>query len=226
MLLLVAFTVVAGTLFLQGLSLPWLARRLRVPSPDPLADALARANLLQQASQAGFAALDELDDDDPYGVRAQIEDRLERRNFSAWESLGAGDDETPSEAYARLRREMIDAERKHVLEIRSTGTVAHEVVRQVLALLDVEESMLEYSDRERAAVRAATPAVASKVTASTCARSRSRSSRTRPASARPASPRAWSGCTCGCASAAATSAAATPRPVATPAPTTARPDTR
>ena len=90
-------------------------------------------------------------------MRAQIEDRLERRNFSAWESLGASDDETPSEAYARLRREMINAERKHVLEVRSTGAVAHDVVRQVLALLDVEESMLEYSDRERAAVRAATP---------------------------------------------------------------------
>ena len=157
LLVLIAFTVTAGTLFLQGLTLPWLARRLRVPSPDPLADALSRANLLQQASQAGFAALEEIDEDDPYGVRSQIEDRLERRNFSAWESLGASEDETPSEAYARLRREMINAERKHVLDVRSTGTVAHDVVRQVLAMLDVEESMLEYSDRERAAVRAASP---------------------------------------------------------------------
>ena len=42
MLLLIAFTVVAGTLFLQGLTLPWLARRLRVPGPDALEDALAR----------------------------------------------------------------------------------------------------------------------------------------------------------------------------------------
>ena len=53
-LLLIAFTVVAGTLFIQGLSLPWVARRLRVPSPDPAEDALARATLLQQASKAGF----------------------------------------------------------------------------------------------------------------------------------------------------------------------------
>ena len=43
-LLLIAFTVVAGTLFIQGLSLPWVARRLGVPSPDPLDDALARAD--------------------------------------------------------------------------------------------------------------------------------------------------------------------------------------
>ena len=34
-LLLIAFTVTAGTLFLQGFSLPWLARRLRVPPHDP-----------------------------------------------------------------------------------------------------------------------------------------------------------------------------------------------
>ena len=59
-LLLIAFTVTAGTLFLQGFSLPWLARRLRVPSPDPAADALARADLLNQASLAGLAALDAL----------------------------------------------------------------------------------------------------------------------------------------------------------------------
>ena len=42
-LLLIAFTVVAGTLLIQGLTLPWLARRLHVPSPDPMDDALARA---------------------------------------------------------------------------------------------------------------------------------------------------------------------------------------
>ena len=57
-LLLIAFTVVAGTLFLQGLSLPWLARRLRVPGTRPGDDALARATLLQQASKAGLEALD------------------------------------------------------------------------------------------------------------------------------------------------------------------------
>ena len=53
-LLLMAFTVVAGTLFVQGMTLPWFARRLRVPGPDPAEDALARATLLQQASKAAL----------------------------------------------------------------------------------------------------------------------------------------------------------------------------
>ncbi|MDQ6642720.1 MAG: cation:proton antiporter, partial [Actinomycetota bacterium] len=156
LLLLIAFTVTAGTLFIQGLSLPWLARRLQVPSPDPAADALARATLLQQASRAAMGALAELKENDPYGVKGQIKERLERRNFAAWESVGSKDEETPAEAYARIRQDMIKTEREYVLGVRSTGNVPHEVVSQVLAMLDVEESMLEYSERERARVRAVT----------------------------------------------------------------------
>ena len=152
-LLLIAFTVTAGTLFLQGSSLPWLARRLHVPAPDPATDALARANLLAQASQAGLAALDALDEEDPHDVSGQIRARLERRDFAAWEQLGTGDGETPTETYARRRRMMIDIERGRVLEARSTGTVPHEVIAQVLAMLDVEESMLDYSQRERGRLR-------------------------------------------------------------------------
>jgi CPA1 family monovalent cation:H+ antiporter len=153
-LLLIAFTVTAGTLFLQGLSLPWLARVLRVPAPDPGADALARANLLHQASQAGLAKLDELEEEDPHEVSETIRDRVRRRDYAAWEQVNATSAETPSEIYARRRRLMIDAERRRVLEIRSTGTVPHAVVTEVLAMLDVEESMLDYSEGERARVRA------------------------------------------------------------------------
>lgn len=143
-LLLVAFTVVAGTLFIQGLSLPWLARRLHAPAPDPLDDALARATVLQQASKAGFEALDRTEFDDPHGVEDLIRQRTEQRNFAAWERLGTTvGSESPSDLYARLRRLMLDAERARVLEIRSSGTVASEVIADVLATLDVEESMLD-----------------------------------------------------------------------------------
>ncbi len=148
-LLLIAFTVVAGTLFIQGLSLPWLARWLKVPSPDPLEDALARAALLQQASKAGFVALDEFEHDDPHGVGDLIRQRVDQRNFAAWEQLSTTPgQESPSDLYARARLVMIDAERAKVLEIRSTGTVASEVIRDVLRILDVEESMLDVASGE------------------------------------------------------------------------------
>ena len=121
-LLLIAFTVVAGTLFIQGLSLPWLARRLEVPaartrwttrSPGP--------TLLQQASKAGFEELEKLEYDDPHGVVDLIRQRGDQRNFAAWERLGTtADQESPSELYARVRIAMIDAERRRVLEIRKS----------------------------------------------------------------------------------------------------------
>lgn len=143
-LLLVAFTVVAGTLFLQGLTLPPLTRLLDVPAPDPAEDALARAALLQQAADAGLAKLEELEYDDHHGVSTQIRSRLDQRSFAAWEQLAtAEDEETPSQLYARIRREMIDAERAKVLLVRSKGKVPSEVVSQVLGLLDIEESMLD-----------------------------------------------------------------------------------
>lgn len=159
-LLLVAFTVVAGTLLLQGLTLPWLVRRLRVTGADPAEDALARATLLEQASRAGLAVLDRSDYDDPHGVADLIRNRLEERNFAAWERLATHEEQlAPSELYARLRLEMLGAERARILEIRKSGNVASEVVGEVLSMLDVEESMLDSAmqAREELAVPGSAP---------------------------------------------------------------------
>ncbi len=155
-LLLAAFTVVAGTLFAQGLTLPWLARRLDVPTPDPAEDALARASLLHEAAKAGERVLREQEDDDPHGVVDSIRVRVDQRNNAAWEQLGTNlDEETPSEHYTRVRRAMIDAERARVLEIRSEGRVASDVVAEVLVMLDVEESMLDAARQSREELRTA-----------------------------------------------------------------------
>jgi Na+/H+ antiporter len=153
-LLLVAFTVVAGTLLVQGLTLPLLKRALGVPSPDPAEDALSRAALLQWAADAGVRRLDELEYEDHHGVVDQIRARLDQRSFAAWEQLATTTgEETPSELYARIRGEMIDAERAKVLKVRSEGRVASDVVRQVLGLLDIEESMLDAGASAREGVR-------------------------------------------------------------------------
>jgi Na+/H+ antiporter len=149
-LLAIAFTVVAGTLLIQGLTLPWFARVLKVPSPDPLDDALARATLLQQASKAALEELEKIEYDDQTGVCELIRQRLDQRNFAAWERLGTtADQESPAALYYRIRMQMIDAERRRILEIRKSGTIASEVIADVLASLDVEESMLDSAEQER-----------------------------------------------------------------------------
>ena len=81
------------------------------------------------------SALDELEYDDPHGV---VDADPAAASSSATSPPGSGsaptaDEETPSELYARVRLEMLDAERGRVLEIRSTGHGRHEVVSDVLA---------------------------------------------------------------------------------------------
>ncbi|HET7355728.1 MAG TPA: Na+/H+ antiporter [Nocardioidaceae bacterium] len=157
LLVLIALVVTAGTLFLQGLTLPWVVRRLRVPAPDPREDALARAALFQKASAAGLDALHDSDEADPHDVLEALRRRAEERDFAAWERLGNDDPdgETPSEAYARRRLEMLEAERRKVLEVRGTGNLPSDVVEDVLAALDVEESMLDAGSRRRERLRQA-----------------------------------------------------------------------
>jgi Na+/H+ antiporter len=151
-LVVVALFVTAATLFLQGLTLPWLVRRLGLPAPDPREDALARASLFQQASSAGRKWLEENrpEGEDVHSTEDSLLRRLEMRDFGAWERVGNHDPdaETPSEAYSRLRREMLRIERQHVLEVRDSGRVPHEVIEDVLEAIDVEESMLDaHTDR-------------------------------------------------------------------------------
>ena len=156
-LLLVAFSVVAGTLFLQGLTLPWLTRVLHVPPPDPARDALDRAALIEEAGEAGAARLAEIEYDDHHGVGDRIRARLDQRSFAAWEQLSTtSDEETPSALYARTRTDMIRAERARVLEVRSEGRVPSEVVSEVLGMLDIEESMLDAATEAREGVRTGT----------------------------------------------------------------------
>lgn len=146
-LVLIALVVTAGTLLLQGSTLPILIRRLRLDPPDHHEDALLSADILERAARAGRERLEQELGDEP-DVAPEVVERLRRRGAeraeAMWERLG-GVGETPSASYARLRSSMIDAERAEVLRIRSTGLVPHEVVQDVLAALDVEESVLDLS---------------------------------------------------------------------------------
>ncbi|HEX7187530.1 MAG TPA: Na+/H+ antiporter [Actinomycetes bacterium] len=144
-LVLAAFAVVGGTLLVHGTTLPWLVRRLGMPGPDPAEDALEEAALLSRATRAGLARLEELrSETDDQSVIDRLEGRTRSRADAAWERLGAASDsETPSETYRRLRQEMLDAERAVVLEARASGKVDDEILRDVMTLLDSEESLLD-----------------------------------------------------------------------------------
>ena len=148
-LVLAAFVVVAGTLLGQGATLPLLVRRLPLPREDPAADALMEARVLQQAHEAGLDRLEELlTPEVPPEVADRLRDRSQRRADAVWERIGAaaGTDtgaEPPTVAYERLRLEMLAAERRVLLALRDDHDVPDDVLRQVQAVIDVEESLLD-----------------------------------------------------------------------------------
>ena len=163
-LIFAAMVVTAGTLLIQGLTLPALVRLLHMRGPDARSDALQAATVLTTAGNAGLAALDELTRaDDERSTVQLVRDRIASRSDALWEKLGSGRDssETPAEQYRRLRLGAMRAERDEVLRIRSSGTVDHDVIEQVLASFDIEESMLtiatERSDRLSEHQSVATP---------------------------------------------------------------------
>jgi CPA1 family monovalent cation:H+ antiporter len=144
-LILIAMVVTAGTLLLQGGSLPALARRLSVRGPDPREDALQEASVLQSAVVAGLGELDRLSPNVDADTVEQLRRTAERRTNVVAERLGdtgGGSPETPSEAYRRVRMDMLAAEREAVLQIRDAGQAEHEVLEHVMHALDMEESML------------------------------------------------------------------------------------
>jgi CPA1 family monovalent cation:H+ antiporter len=146
LLALAAFTVVAGTLLIQGLSLPWLVRRLGLPGPDAAEDALQSAGLVTAAARAGLAALDEVvKDDDPDEVLEELRQRANHRANRIWEQLGRSQQELepPTVTYRRLRLTMLSAERGSILEARDRGVYDDVVLRQALQAIDLEESLLD-----------------------------------------------------------------------------------
>jgi len=155
-LILIALVVVAGTLLVQGTTLPMLVRMLSLRGPSRAEDALQVANLLQRVTTAGERALDEAVDDtvEPHTIKS-LRYRAETRTNSAWERLGPqeADRATPSEQYRKLRLVMLDAERTELLSVRDSGIMDHEVLQVVMAMIDLEESMIDRLEEAQDSIR-------------------------------------------------------------------------
>ncbi|GAA0809856.1 Na+/H+ antiporter [Spirilliplanes yamanashiensis] len=142
LLIWIAFATIVVTLLLHGTTLPAFARLMRLRRDDPMQDVLAEAGVQQQASAAARARLDALADGAPEEVVERLRSLSEIRANLAWERLGSQEQETPSRAYARLRREMIDAEREVFRVARDEGRIAEEVLDRAQRGLDLEETQL------------------------------------------------------------------------------------
>jgi monovalent cation/hydrogen antiporter len=146
LILFLTFSVILVTLVGQGLTLPAVIRVLGIEDDgvDDRQDAKARIH----AAEAALARLEELVGED--WVREDTAERVRGAyNFRTSRfraRLDDGDDgsiESRSQDYQRLRRELLDAERAALVELRRTGVIGNDVWLRVGRDLDLEDQRLD-----------------------------------------------------------------------------------
>ena len=107
-LVFVALFVTISTLLGQGLSLPWLARRLGTNGPDAREDAVEEVIVMHRASVRALAELrDTIDTDDERAAFSEIERTTVKRLGSLWDRLGREGTQTPAATQRQLNLEMV-----------------------------------------------------------------------------------------------------------------------
>jgi monovalent cation/hydrogen antiporter len=146
LIIFVTFGVILATLVLQGLTLPWLIRRLGLHRDDSEAQEELRGRL--RATDAALARLEELAgeewtrDDTVERMRGLYQFR--RRRLKARAGYQADDGyQDRSLAYQQLVRELLEAQRREIVRLRNQGEISNEVMHRIERDLDLEDSRLE-----------------------------------------------------------------------------------
>lgn len=147
LIVFLTFAVIMATLIGQGLTLPPLIHALRIHDDGSAEREDAKARI--RAAEAALERLDELADED--WVRPDTLERLRgsyrfRSNRFRARYDGVDDDgvEQRSAQFQRLRRELLDAERQAVVQLRNEGVITEAVLQRVQRDIDLEDSRLDY----------------------------------------------------------------------------------
>jgi Na+/H+ antiporter len=146
LIVFLTFTVILATLVGQGLTLPFLIRVLGLEDDglEEREDTKARIHV----AEAALARLEELVDED--WVREDTAERMRGaytfRTSRFRARLDDGDDgeiELRSQDYQRLMRELLEAERQALVDLRRSGAISNEVWIRVGRDLDLEDARLD-----------------------------------------------------------------------------------
>lgn len=146
LVLFFTFAVIIVTLVGQGLTLPWLIRRLRV-NTDHSEDQAEREARRAAAKAAltrieAFAGTEKLTDEAVGAVTAAYHERLHHLGDELAEALGWSPIRQRSVESRRLRREALAAERQHLIALHRQHRLSKELLHKLEHELDLEEARL------------------------------------------------------------------------------------
>jgi NhaP-type Na+/H+ or K+/H+ antiporter len=150
-LVLIAFTVAVTTLLVQGSTLPWLIRVLRIEGIDVGSDREESATLFDELRTEGLRVLADPGSIIGEGVMVD-QDVLDRvradtgmRSEFEWEKARLPEKKlvrSPHRQYRDLRLAVLEAERAALLAARASGTYSSRALARAQRILDVEETRL------------------------------------------------------------------------------------
>jgi CPA1 family monovalent cation:H+ antiporter len=145
-IIFLTFAVILVTRVGQGLTLPLLIRVLGLEDDGGAEREDAKARIV--AAQAAIERLDELVRED--WVREDTAERLRglyrfrtSRFRARYDGADDGGAEERSAAYQRLVHELLEAERRAVVDLRNRGVITEAVMQRVSRDIDLEESRLD-----------------------------------------------------------------------------------
>lgn len=148
-IILISFSVIFATLVLQGLSLKPLIRVLHLQEGRELEQEEMRAR--EHAATAALTRLDKLAGEDwpiPEDLeRTRIHYDQRLRRFAPSSKIDSECTLEAAEAFKRLRREMLNAERIAVIELRNQGVISDEVLHRIEHELDIEALRLDSGEQ-------------------------------------------------------------------------------
>lgn len=146
LIVFLTFCVILGTLVVQGLSLPLVIRLLGLEDDGVEAREEAKARI--RAAEAALARIEELVEEE--WVRDDTAERLRRmygfrrdRFRARFDGEDDGSLEERSTAFQRLRRELLEAERSAIVQLRRDGHINDDVMHRIERDLDLEDTRLD-----------------------------------------------------------------------------------
>ncbi len=143
LIIYLTFCVIFSTLVLQGLSLPFVIRKLGLKD-----DGEAEREEVQARKVASHAALTRIDEliergEAPRDAAEHLREHYEVRAQSIPTSANEEAEDSKLKTYQNIQQETLTAARKAVVELRDKGEINDEVMRRVEREIDLEEQVLE-----------------------------------------------------------------------------------
>jgi len=140
LLIFLTFCVILATLVGQGLTLPWLIRRLGIVATVGPGAEEARARLA--AVEAAMTRLTELADEYPGHLELveQLRSRYDHEASHVWPQPEAPLDDAERESldHMEIRNAVLAAEREAVIRLRDDGVIGDDVLHRIERDLDLE----------------------------------------------------------------------------------------